>query len=1395
MTQFLDRPNVKTLTISPKDKDIREDATIPEYFKLIGLLTLETCYNKFIDNVDKFQKNALDPSIKLNLTNSNYTFVFSYDKETVGGNPVNTKVEINPNDFLEVIIGQLNYFYNNGLRLPNDPLNHPEVTKAYYDFLGQTGRVEKINVNAKFNDVNIEISKNENDGSIPISLKKDMFTDDAGLLDFVDKANEILSINLNNLNTGILKIEADEPFQLIDVKLPIANSNINTEDTAYRYFEIPNKISQNYNSKKENLKKANLKVHIVNNSVVKQDEILKYVSCSNIEVTIKPHNINGKIKSLELINVYVDDLNLMHKIKVNPDFIQNISVYLKTTDAEQNVNYISLIKSGEEVNTRLIKTNLSPRTHPPIIDNSTTKMFAVAGDKYVANLSEIQDFTRILWEGVTTNNGGFFLAESENSDLFSQIPTDSKDDIKIVFSFESEIAKPFYAFSNFIKMSKDVLSSRKVFEELDKSSHSLYAEVFSINSTTHAEASVKEYYSKIPVHCFGFTIEREELKSGYEHYIPIEFEIKGNNGIDKNNILPLMPQQKKDEITGLAIPNKLFYSHITPINKVGSLDNLNRFENIGKNIQVEFGVRDTFGFRAITLDNKLDYRHIYFDKLIPINAWPFISISYWFKEYKNNELKFDLKIKAFEKKLKGNHDDEKILESLNTIIAQLSDKNVVIELDKNFIHSHDELKLKLINSLNFVKAHLNNPEEGELKVEFKLKVNSELKNKLNPSITISRNVSDDLFVNVNNPSVWEYCTIKSTSTGINIYNTKPEDSTIKLLHEALKNANGCPYVLGISSDNEKQKVIYLLNKDYLELGTEESTPLERSSYFAIKPYSNKLWSGSYLPSMAGASESSFSTFDLDKGLNLILSKIDSLLTPTSLKEFTTDYLEKLISCKKLIVEDKFDPETKSELMNKTANIDARGDANQKELRKEFRDLLFESLDNFYKYDGIIQLSPASPNIDKLKDHRLSISIAKRNDYTLQSSKIDFRNTDPRWFILFDQIGLSRYVAFDIVPKLTHIEFDIIPDNASPEIEKSTWIQLVEPRDLLPIGKTISIEDKKWPRIFREFPAKPQIINHIAEQKINDDVNGLSWDNKLDNKLGEWQYKISIQDQYKDVDELKIFIKTVSFGQFKAIELPVRNFKGFIAYWSSLLSNTTQQVKLEAFIDDLSNQLLLPSSLSVDDERTLSNDTNSFFLNKDASGWKVRLNNTQYSIPHPGTPDKDNNINILIGENGFNLFAIGERIKSITSEITAYRNFLAQNDEFVYVTETVSPSTWATPHIKFFTPIKIGNGESMQDIFNIIKEIDLPYKISAKLLVNTLASNDSLDNNRGAKLPVIPVAHMEFKESEVPTTNPFDNIFRNYKNGYPSLSVTIYNKSEDENDLPIFFANNIYKQKQ
>lgn len=1386
VTQYLDRGNNKKAFIKENpDKDLREHAIIPEYFKLIGLLTLENCYNAFID-ADKGLKEDEEiilstienPSIILNSDDLVFTCEKQKKNDVTTKKPLDIKIKID-SGHLENIIGQLNYFYNNGLRLP-DVLNKTTKTKAFYDLIKQTSSISGVNTNPALANADIIFSKH--DGSIPISLKSDMLVNDSGLKDFTIKAHEILSINLDNLNNDITQVSINAPYQLIDVKLSIPNSNINAEDTAYRFFEMPEKIYQNLNSEK-----VNLKIHTVSNSDVESDEVLKYVSCSNVEVTIKPHIIGGEIKSLELINVYINDLNLMHKVKANPDFIQNISIYLKE-EKDGNITYKPLAESKDYKETILIKTNLSPRTHPPVIDNAVTKKSVTAIEKYVANLTEMKDFVRLLWEGVTTNNGGFFLVESDNSDLFSKIPADSKNDIKIVFSFESKEKKPFHAFNNFIRIHKDAIIGRNIFDEFKSGSHSLYAEVL-----LGSGDKVQEYHTKIPVHCFGFTLKRNKPSKDVENlYLPLEFDItdiQGKTILSKDQILPIMPQHEKDENNGKTKilndkidDSKWIYSHITPLLKIDK-EGLNRYDSINTNLKynVNFGLRDTFGFRAANLTQKIEnYQHKYFDKLIPINSWPFISVSYWFKEYKNNELKFELKIKAFEKKVKGNYDTERIIESLNTIIAQLSDKNVVAEIDNNFIYSHKELKEKLINSLNYVKTNLSNlnPKESELKVEFILKASSELRNRLNPAITIRRKVSEDLFVNLNNPNVWEYGTIKSISTEINI----PEGSTIKLLNDAISKS---PYVLGISSDDKKQKVIYLLNKTYLNFKIEEKPSLKRSSYFAIKPYSNRLWSGDY--TAFGVPKTNFSNIDLDKGLRTVLSKIDDLLTPSNIK---VNNVEKLMSCKKLLVE--------KELQYKTANIDTKDDTGQDKLREEFKNLLLESLDNFYQYDGIIKLTPLDTNINKLKDYRLSVNIDKQEGYEIRSSKIDFRADNPEWFILFNQIKNNNEINLNLSSYLTHIEFDIFPISDNKEIEKSTWIQLIEP---IKLQNKLNVNN--WPLIIREFPDKPKIVSFSAEQIFEDrDKEAINWNFDL----GKWRYQNTINGNFiLETDKIDITIKVKlpdtmakTSKVFKSVE-EMRSFSGFIAYWSSII-NSAQFTNRE-FIVDLDDILSPKKKLKtkVNTEPRIKEYKFSIFGEKGKGifSWKILK---QPDVPFDVDVKGDaTSVSFILSGDCVNIFHEGvgdENIKfcSLLSNITLKRNYKAENVDIVYTTEPIEPSSWATPHIKFFKPIKLDHSFTFQDLFNKIGEIKLPYKTNAKHLI----SISNLEINRDVKLPVIPVLQMEFKEGILPSENPFDNIFKNYTNGYPSISVTIYNNSEQsgvENDLPIFFANNIYKLKQ
>ena len=111
MTQFLERGKNKSKVASFNDKDLREDAILPEYFKLIGLLTLETCYNEFLQNIDKTQINTVNPvvSIKEIATadplKPDYIFIFTYDKQTIqtdGSTLIKSiPIEIKPNDVLE----------------------------------------------------------------------------------------------------------------------------------------------------------------------------------------------------------------------------------------------------------------------------------------------------------------------------------------------------------------------------------------------------------------------------------------------------------------------------------------------------------------------------------------------------------------------------------------------------------------------------------------------------------------------------------------------------------------------------------------------------------------------------------------------------------------------------------------------------------------------------------------------------------------------------------------------------------------------------------------------------------------------------------------------------------------------------------------------------------------------------------------------------------------------------------------------------------------------------------------------------------------------------------------------------------------------------------------------
>jgi len=159
-----------------------------------------------------------------------------------------------------------------------------------------------------------------------------------------------------------------------------------------------------------------------------------------------------------------------------------------------------------------------------------------------------------------------------------------------------------------------------------------------------------------------------------------------------------------------------------------------------------------------------------------------------------------------------------------------------------------------------------------------------------------------------------------------------------------------------------------------------------------------------------------------------------------------------------------------------------------------------------------------------------------------------------------------------------------------------------------------------------------------------------------------------------------------------------------------------------------------------------------------------------------------------------------RVLSVLPKVKVYRN-KGLYEKFVYETDTVRPESATTPHLQYHLPIGIKVGDKMSPIFNLISGLKLPYKSTAKLLINT----DDLDVNPKAMLPVIPVRQMEFIAEGKPDITikdsdgkdkkiTIDEMFDKYSNGYPSISLTIYDDNSGSG-LPIFNASNIYKKKQ
>jgi hypothetical protein len=1435
-TQFLDRANKKAMLVDP-EHDIRENVMVPEFFTLAALLTLETFFNQ----VNPKQKNGEVVNPAINIDNDGI-FHYEYTIKDDDSEDVRVTGTWDPKDSLQDIIGQLNYFYNSGLRLPE--VAAALATKAIYTVLEQqetitplaTANPDPAIVSILLDDQDIT---NEVFGESPAARDgniRDMWQFISGFEtpDFPKKLRD---------EFDVAGPKFTKPFSLLPVTLGVQTGRLNVESNGNvegRFFELPAKLSQQ--GTLSSLYSYNVKFADVKQTTDDAAVTLNVANCLNVEVRIKRHTN----RVVEIVNVYADDLNLINTLHRQQFDIDGVDLYYKPVenDPKQPVKLQRLINAVGTI----LKTNLSPRTSPPLFETLARVRKEDEREDHSFWEDSNKDrkhFIKLLWEAVTTNTGGYFIVLDKDFD--ATLPAGSTEETMIVSFATASAAVPRYFNCFRLQFNKDL------FDKLDAKTHYLYLDRISLDGK-----AVQEYHPVIPAHSFGFEVLRDRTKntkSNYLQYLPLEFNLQESRGkviLDKQHILPIMPTSVLDK-DGEPVPDQYKYEHISPLNVMdrtvtqddlpafyAEQNNVKRYETVGKKYDLEYNLRDVHGYRIAAKGEppvgSATYTHFYFDKLVPVESWPLTKFSYWFEKWDpkkniltwrvscNSDIREILDLAAIERigndfkyKLGDEIDDTDIkklqltipgvLNNLYTILAQLTDARTIVSLSnyKGTKLVKEELRKK-IESITLLLQSITEtnhiPATNVLAIDdfvIETKQADSVKNLHAINISISRPVDNtlatkeaaDLFgydekVLSDPDHTWEFTTTHSCESEIAHLNpVNNARSSVHDLNDAVRlgtklkfdTANPddpqkvqmAAWSLGISSNNITQKrVLFVVNEALLsklkaDNADDRGAFNENKCYFGIKPFSNKLWSGEYSPQVTGLPSETFTNIDLDRSLSIVLSKMDELLQANFIsaelktgQDTEKNLFEQLLFAKKQLA--------KTHLREKLDWVMEEQEVND-EIKTEFGNLLLERLNNFYDYDGIISTGITTP-LD-LSGNRLTLSLDTQTGYKLVSSKIDEKK---KWSVLFDQREQTD-VSFNVLPRVTHIEFDITPAAGSEEIEHSTWLQLIWPAQF-----ENSYKVNNWRRIIREFPDKPVILQHSADQKFTDtDPQVAEWNME---QLGKWLYHLEIKDSYQKDDRIKGNISLATQGS-KLLKASV-GIENFIAYWSVRITLQGAAFDWKPFVSDL--HLLFSAPAFAHKEAVANMAQHSFELKK--------INNTEWSITNAGSipgaaisfREGAGKPHIQIGD--FNVFKSGENIISVQVDVRVVRNSDVKNGEFIYETQKVEPASPATPHIRYFNRILLREKTFAEKVFTD-EVIANPYKSTARFYMATgnMADQDT-------PLPSLPVQQIECTEGARPSV--IDDLFEKHSNGHASFSLTVYNKSTDETELPVFYADTIYK---
>lgn len=1432
--------------------DLRDDFAVSEYFQLIASLTLEACHEVFLERVRQsehkdYLEAAVDPIVTLiedaeRGFSLNFKGTYTIDENQEAKRIVSFEEQVDPNEVLEQVLGQVNYFYNSGLRLPwgaEGENGLPIPMKAYAELLELTSPIEKGANNAATLDIRFS-KENATANQETANLALDILGNAGDLENYYKEAQEVLGINWAAIKQEFAKDNTNpfsQPYSLVDLNLTVVDSTIMTDESTELqqvFYKIPTYLENILQEKRA----LSISYDLYQKDAKNLEQKVDFEAVAQVEFKVSNRTVAKEDQIvLELKQIKIEDLNLLVQLYELASFKeQTITLYLKQTTKNKadNSQQTRLVELDD---TTILKTNLSPKTAAPeVVKLMRFRSLNEEIDQqeiYHASINEPAAFMKLLYEGLLTNNGGYFLQldKPAGGEIFT-----NSEDISLIFELVHPTTPAFYC--NYLKVPKAAIQSADL----------------SLKNIHINQQKVLEYHPTLPAHCVAFSLKRQQTAEIHP-FLPLDYEVwevgKESNKLflSKDKVLPVMPTNDfLDDISSVSFnaakldQRHTLYKHVTPISNPQT-----PYAAIGKAFQFKFGLRDIYGHRfaeTIFEDTVIQHQHVYTDQIIGLNAWPNITLANQLEGYNANENSLEWKLTLTYKQEKQEKQEEQeneenaqeILQNaqkqLRKIKQQLEDKNLVVYLVINS-WSEQKPKQQTLDKQKFIslidEVLLLDPDVvkdvsyEQILGTYTFPLNKGLKTVFDVHLSFKREGDHFLELEEKNELIVGFKATKEAITTINVYDKGTQKDKAKIteiladLNAELMKLSTSNYCLGIGSFQAKQldKAIFFIDTRPIKDPFKQIPEDLSEHYYGVLPFSRQLWSGKYYSSNQW---NYFTNIDLDVALELTLFKINQLLDPDAIlklleKKNPYQWLDKLLEIKEAF------SASDGVLLKQLESLNTQGKTLARQ--QEFRNLLRENLSNFYQVDGLIELPLKLPAA--LAGHRLNLDFNRKNKETaalakgkeenlnITSSKVDSKKST--WTIIFDDLlnnnsgrsssNASNKYNFDLNASVTHIEYNI-KDQDNTEVDSSEWIQLIEPIHLA------KHKVSKFPQNERSYPPNPVILASDAKPKNSSD-EVQPWNKKL----GKWDFELKLEDSaYVKGDYLTITleVKSIQNGNQKETDqqearassasninaFDVEQLKSFLGYWSGILSaDEGSVVQDKQFIKEL-HQLLQPqksSFLARNSSTDFGIATISYvtfnFKKIGEEQWELINDLDANTLQNLGVNEwktVDEVLTIVIG--GADLFDPIAPIVSIRPNVQVIRNKGIKNPNFHYKTDRITTTAWTTPQLRYQNPLWIEQGRSFEQLVFGIIPVAFPFKATAKYILD-IDPTKSIVQVAKLNRAVLPIAQLEYEKNKPQNINA---LFEAYRNGYPAFSLTIYNQAGSPSELPIFHAEVIFEKR-